>query len=326
MLNRNRIYFGLLILILVVVIAWASYGMLNAGKEEKTYLVSVIFNDSNSDRWTTMREGLEQAASDNNMELNIVSTGNMQDASEQKAVIQRELDNGAQGIILEPISSSELSDEIADISVNTALILLDTDVQPEDVYATAKSDNQAIGQAIGQAMVDDLGRDLTEKKIGVLCGNQAQSSMQQRLDGLNSILGKNQIQTEWTLNTMSDNLNEELLKKQVESPVDILVTLGNNETEKAVDYIQTINSSMQVCLIYGEGCSEKSVYYLDKGVIQSLVVPNEFNMGYQSMAAIAKQLQYKLSSAESTQIDFLVINKNNLYDADNQKILFPIVQ
>ena len=44
---------------------------------------------------------------------------------------------------------------------------------------------------------------------------------------------------------------------------------------------------------------EKNVYYLDKGVIGALVVPNEFNIGYLSAAAIAGQLREPLSSAKT---------------------------
>ena len=64
--------------------------------------------------------------------------------------------------------------------------------------------------------------------------------------------------------------------------MDILITLGNAETETAVDYLQADTSYKRQFMIYGEGCSDKTVYYLDKGIIKSLVVPNEFNMGYQS--------------------------------------------
>ena len=78
--------------------------------------------------------------------------------------------------------------------------------------------------------------------------------------------------------------------------------------------------------MYGEGCSEKAVYYLDKGLIQGLIVPNEFHMGYLSMEEIAKQLLYGASPAQNREIEFLTINKENLYDVESQKILFPIVQ
>ena len=111
-----------------------------------------------------------------------------------------------------------------------------------------------------------------------------------------------------------------------DEPVDILITLGNAETETAVDYLQADTSYKRQFMIYGEGCSDKTVYYLDKGIIKSLVVPNEFNMGYQSVHTIAEQIKYKFSSAESTTVDSLVINRQNLYDEENQKTLFPIVQ
>lgn len=70
----------------------------------------------------------------------------------------------------------------------------------------------------------------------------------------------------------------------------------------------------------------KNVYYLDKGWIQTLVVPNEFNMGYQSMEAIAKQLIYHMDTTRSSKVNYLVVDREHLYDADIQKVLFPIVQ
>ena len=73
---------------------------------------------------------------------------------------------------------------------------------------------------------------------------------------------------------------------------------------------------------------KKTVYYLDKGVIGALVVPNEFNIGYLSAAAIAGQLREPLSSAKKQKKcrGFLRSQNDNLYDEENQKILFPIVQ
>ena len=59
-MKKNRIYFGLLILALVVTIVWTSAGMLGVNKEEKKYSVSVIANDSNNDRWIAMRDWSRQ--------------------------------------------------------------------------------------------------------------------------------------------------------------------------------------------------------------------------------------------------------------------------
>lgn len=326
-MKKNRVYFGILILALLAVIGWASFGMLNVGKEEKMYSVSVIVNDSNNDRWIAMREGLEQSASDNKIELNIVSTGEISDIEEEQSLIDRELKNGADGIIVQMISSDEEASKVVEnIASKAEIILMDTDVLPEDVYKTVISDNEAIGEAIGQELQNDRGEDLEGKKIGILSGNQNQLSMSQRLTGFLDSISDSGAQIEWTLDAEGTGLDARLAKAQQEDAVDIVVALGNDEIETAVDYLETKAGMTQSYLLYGEGVSEKAVYYLDKGIIQSLVVPNEFNMGYQSVSVIAKQLQYKVSMEVNTPIDFLLINKDNLYEEDNQKILFPIVQ
>ena len=61
---------------------------------------------------------------------------------------------------------------------------------------------------------------------------------------------------------------------------------------------------------YGEGCSEKTVYYLDKGVIASLVVPNEFFMGYQCVKELAEKINYHQDNGvtEDT-VDFLSVTR-----------------
>ena len=322
----NKVYFGILFLVILVVTSWASYGMLNAGKGEKTYAISVIVNNSNSDRWTAMHEGLVQAAVDNHITLNFVSTGEIQDREEEETLIKRELENGADGLIIQMVSSYGVSDIIEKISSKAAIVLIESDITPEEVYTTVMPDNEAIGRAVGRSIIDDMGENVKGKKIGILCSNQSELSMVKRLKGLKSSLDKCGAKIVWTLAATPDNFKVKLMEKQENDPVDILVALNNDETEAAADLLQTYEAGKKKWLLYGEGCSEKNVYFLDKGIIKSLVVPNEFNMGYLSVDTIANQLKFKLASAENTQIDFLVINKNNLNNADNQKVLFPIVQ
>ena len=306
-MKKNRIYFGLLILALVVTIVWTSAGMLGVNKEEKKYSVSVIVNDSNNDRWIAMREGLEQAAKDDDIQLNYVSTGVFASEDEEKALIEREVENGADGIIVQLVSSEDTYAVFEKIDSSVAVMLLETD-------------------AVSETVLQDYGDSLSEKKIGILSGNQNQLSMQQRLGSVKKLLEDENIEPVWILSGQGENLSSELVTKQADEPVDILITLGNAETETAVDYLQADTSYKRQFMIYGEGCSDKTVYYLDKGIIKSLVVPNEFNMGYQSVHTIAEQIKYKFSSAESTTVDSLVINRQNLYDEENQKTLFPIVQ
>ena len=78
--------------------------------------------------------------------------------------------------------------------------------------------------------------------------------------------------------------------------------------------------------IYGEGCSEKLVYYLDKGLIQELIVPNEYYMGYQSIAMAAQNIRYYTDKTDQIEVEFVEVTKENLYDEETSWILFPTVR
>ena len=70
--------------------------------------------------------------------------------------------------------------------------------------------------------------------------------------------------------------------------------------------------------------SDNYVYYLDKGVVSSLVVPNEFFMGYQCIRELAGKLNYyQEDDGRDTEVDFLSVTGENLYDRDTENILFP---
>ena len=187
-MKKNRIYFGLLILALVVTIVWTSAGMLGVNKEEKKYSVSVIVNDSNNDRWIAMREGLEQAAKDDDIQLNYVSTGVFASEDEEKALIEREVENGADGIIVQLVSSEDTYAVFEKIDSSVAVMLLETDAVSEGVYSVTAPDNLWIGEALAQTVLQDYGDSLSEKKIGILSGNQNQLSMQQRLGSVKKLL------------------------------------------------------------------------------------------------------------------------------------------
>lgn len=322
-MSRNRLYLGIVFLGLVVLAVFFFSGVWNAGKEPQRHSVSVIVNDSNNDRWIAMKEGLEQAAGDCGIDLNYVSTGQFSDVEEELAVIERELANNADGMLIQMVSSDEVYEKLEKILPKKAVMLLWTDISPEEYYASVTPDNTGIGKALAERIAEDFQGGLAGQRIGILSGNQEQLAMRQRLKGFMERMYGSGAVIMWTLDIEQ---RETLEEHEREQPVDILVSLENDETEYAADYLREGRSVPDECLLYGAGISEKAVYCLDRGLIRSLVVPNEFSMGYQSVRAIAMRLNYPASKEESSRVDYLVVDKENLYDVDNQKILFPIVQ
>lgn len=324
-MKKNRLYFGMIIAFLVAIVVWTSYQMWNVGKEEEAHKVSVIVENSGLDRWSLMRQGLEQAARDYNIDLNYVSTSGFDGVSAELDVVRREIENGAKGIIVQMASGGNTED-IAEVALKASVVLIETDVTPEDLYVVVGPDNIRMGTALAKAVTEDFGPELSDRKIGILSGNQKQLAMQQRFSGVTDSLADEGAQVAWCIEGTAEQEKEAFGAMLRETPVDILIVLGNDELEMVMDEFAAGEPTDGKCVVYGVGSSEKTVYYLDKGWIDTLVVLNEFNMGYQSMEAIAGQLIYHTDVVEKCEVDYLVVDRTNLYDEDIQKILFPIVQ
>lgn len=324
-MKKNRLYFGMIIALLVAIVVWTSYQMWNVGKEEEAHKVSVIVENSGLDRWSLMRQGLEQAARDYNIDLNYVSTSGFDGVSAELDVVRREIENGAKGIIVQMASGGNTED-IAEVAAKASVVLIETDVTPEDLYVVVGPDNIRMGTALAKAVTEDFGTELSDRRIGILSGNQKQLAMQQRFSGVTDSLADEGAQIAWCIEGTAEQEKEAFGAMLRETPVDILIVLGNDELEMVMDEFAAGEPTDSKCVVYGVGSSEKTVYYLDKGWIDTLIVPNGFIMGYQSMEAIAGQLLYHTDVVEKCEVDYLVVDRTNLYDEDIQKILFPIVQ
>lgn len=322
-MRRNKRYAAAALVFLILLLILIIRGLGTSAGEEKKYSVSVIVENSSDDRWTALREGLQEGALDNNVRLNYVSTGEFVGANDELDIIRREIESGADGIILCLYDSAGMYEELEDLLSRDSVVLLESDAEPEAYYQTVGADNLEMGRALAGQILSDP--DAAGKTVGILCGNTLQLAMQQRLQGLTEGLSGSGVSVVWTLERDTDPEHDALAQAQQDGRADILVALDNRETERAVDYLISDPELAQQCTLYGVGNSEKVVYYLDKGVIRTLVAPVEFYMGYQSVKELSAKLQNH-GERENVTTEYLVVDRTNLYDEANQKILFPIVQ
>ena len=326
-MKSNRNVFILVIAVLLVIVLMASTSaLIMSGVRDDPVQISVVVDDSGSGRWASFQAGLEQAAKDNGVKLTIVPTGKNFTLRQQQMAINEEISGGADGVILQIASSRSTEEMISDISNKAVLMLVDTsadmDVDVEGKSACISADNMAIGRALANEVRIAYGNDLAGHKIGIVAGNQRQNSLIQRMEGFNENIGSSGVNVVWVDNSLSD-ISQKIEICQTQEKADILVALDNSGLEAVCEYaLRTSDSPM----IFGEGTSIKNVSYLDDGIINSMVVPNEYYMGYQSVVAIVRRLDNRLTPMEDQQISYRVVNRDNLFDVSNQRVLFPVVE
>ena len=92
-----EVVLGILVMILAAV-------MILGNTKEDLEKISVVVQDSDDTQWAAFRYGLRMAAQDQGVEMFVVGTESMMTVEEQEAVIEQELNNGADAVIVQPVS------------------------------------------------------------------------------------------------------------------------------------------------------------------------------------------------------------------------------
>ncbi len=316
MTNKMKYILSILLLILLL-FSIGTYGYMSSGDRNDTYHVSVILESNNSERWSILKQGIENAAKEYNTEITINTVSTQNGVTECLDIIRRELKNGTDGLILDLSNNNKLVKELDDMLLDTQIVMIESEIPISKGYSYIAPDNYQMGYDLGSNL---LKNKKNGKKIGIIVGNKKKNSNMERKNGLIAAIGDRNVS--WVLEDDRELTEETITNKINESPVDYLVGLNTVVTEEILNITK---DSGRIGIVYGVGNTEKIVYYVDKGVLGCLVAPNEYIMGYMSVNSMFNRLNYD-TKEERTIVDYLVINKENLYDVENQKLMFPMVE
>jgi hypothetical protein len=74
----------------------------------------------------------------------------------------------------------------------------------------------------------------------------------------------------------------------------------------------------------GVGTSSMVLYHLDTGVVDALIVPDYFAMGYSTVRQINAKLEAGYADFKDETHTFRIIYRDTMFDEDQQKYLFGI--
>lgn len=323
MKNNLRILYAILLISgLMGILVISSYFYINdtSKKEELTKISVIVYGTGTSDRWATIKQGLDQGALDFNTEINFVITTDEKNAKEQKELIDREIENGAKGIILAAADSNLLSDKVREYSDSIPIVLVETSIKNAEGLTYISADNYSMGLNIGRSVY--LSKE-DNKTVVVFVNNIQRNSVSQRYEGLMDSLRYTDCTIKlWELGEEDTDVAAFLQAKLREEPADSIITLDDKSLEDVIDAVQAVESNIHV---YGIGSTNKIVHYLDYGLIDSIVFQNEFNMGYLSVQEIISDILHEAKKPD-VDIEFRTVNRDTMYLPKNQRLVFPIVQ
>ena len=91
--------------------------------------MTVLLREEGGSAGIYLRQGMEQAAADFNVELRFLLPASPGDGEEQRQLLHREVENGAAAILLFPADRGVLAEEVRAGSATAALVTLETDMR-----------------------------------------------------------------------------------------------------------------------------------------------------------------------------------------------------
>ena len=279
--------------------------------------VSVLLYGNENGRWSSLKQGLSQAEKDLKIVFNYVATTKENSPQEQIEQIHREIEHGAQGLMIAASDSSELEETIEKVSKQLPIVMLENNINRADGIDYLSANNYEMGATLAKTLMKEQN---SNKKVYVVQANLQRNSVSERMQGFIDTLIDYDISI---LEPLENGTNQaEIRVLLLNHRPEIVVAFDNNTLEN-IAYV--VADSKLATKVYGIGNSDKVVYYLDKEMIQSIVYQNGLSTGYLGAQILYNEITENIESI-NMDISFRVIDKETMYSIENQRLLFPIVQ
>lgn len=281
--------------------------------------ISVMIREADSTSWATARQGMEQAAADLGAELRFLTLSSPDSVTEQKDLLAREVDGGAEGVVLVPAAPQQMEQQVREAAAKAVVVTMESDMTQSGATACISVDNRKMGEALaGRA----LGRLAAGDDVVLLDSAPGSSGVSARVDGAERLLkaaGCNVYR--YTLSAGQD-LTALITKAIATQHPAAILAFDTAATEQAARVAENTENPP---LLYGTGATNTIIASLDQGSIDTIAAQNEFAAGYLAVEATVKAVQKKPATEIQT-LQYYLVDRQNMDDADNQKLLFPVTR
>lgn len=300
--------------VLGTMVLFLAFLMLREKNVDKSYQISVIVENADDTQWSAFKYGLKMAAEDKGAEMVMVSTGASLSQEEEKKLIEEEIKNGADGVIVQPVSGEDTQQMLKKVGNKAEIMLVDDILSGIEKFPVIQTDAYAIGKTLVEELLKDYGGNLEGKTLGILNGKEDLKSSAEKEKGFIEALQGTGAEIVWSDTQITENMPD----------VDFVIALDDNSLRAAGEMAAANN--LHGAIVYGIGNSTQSVYYLDMGIAECLVIPDTFNVGYQSLTELVNKLEKAFYEYENQEISYTVMRKENMFSKENQEVIFTMSQ
>lgn len=302
--KNNWIELGMLgFLGLLVVLSLVIPQLFRDQRPPQLLSISVLLRDTDSSGWTAARQGMEQAADEMGAELRFLSLSGQDAAREQEELCLREIDGGAEALVVVPAAPEELYGALLQRQGSCPIVTLESFMGGS--AGTVAPDNTALGRRLAQTLLEDW----DEGEVLLLNTAPQCTGLTVRLDAARETLEEAGVPV---------RLEEELPRDA--AGVRWVMAFDSAATQQAAERREAEELSLA---LYGVGASTAVTSQLEQGNIAAVAAWSDYAAGYLAVRQAVEAVQGE--DGALSPLAFSMIRREDIYEPENQKLLFPIM-
>lgn len=281
--------------------------------------ISVLYRQSDASTWSVVRQGMEQAAVDLGAELRFLTPAGEDVPAEQRELLEREADTGTDAILLIPAGREALAETVRKITAaGTPVVTLETDLSDAGAAACIGTDNTALGQALGTAALNGA----PEGSLVVLLDTAEDTGVTDRMEAAEALLKAAGRRVYRCAPIGRETLTVAMERTLSAMSAAAVVAFDAADLEQAAALLA---DRPDAPLLYGAGSTATVAAYLEQSTILSIAAQNDFAAGYLAVGAAVRAVQGQVSF-QVEPLEFVLVRQENMYEPENQKLLFPVTR
>lgn len=292
------------------------------------HTVTLIAKSTQTEFWLSVFAGAEAAATEYNLDLNIVGPDTEEDYETQNQMVDEAVQAGTEALVFSAIHYDNNADAIdAAAQKGVKIVAIDSNVDSQAVSTYIGTDNYAAGQMAAQAA---LARVEGELHVGIINYDISSANGQERERGaVETFTRSGRAQVVSVINTLAESHIAQtdttaLLTQHPE--INVLLAFNEPTSVGAAKAIENRDAADDIFLV-GFDSNVSTVDGLQNGTVDALIVQNPYAMGY-----LGVESAYKLLTGQSKHVaptvdtSTQIVDRNNLFSIDSQKALFAFEQ
>lgn len=314
--NLKYIYYAFGIIAVIV-----STYILSTIEIDKTYNLVVVGKMKYSEYFQNIKEGAEIATNDYDVEVQFIASDDNLSTYEQIDLIKHSVEENVDALIIDPIVSGELEDLLLTIQSNgVKIISINNNFESgfEDYHVGINYSSIAHNLALQlESSIDEIGNILIIGSENYLENSRIKNELIDYFEENTKI--------NVTMYECKDDINfaSELIKSVIidyDGDIAGIISLDSSANLGTAKAIEELGSNI-VLVSFANTVQE--IEYIDKGIISTEFFYNPFVLGYLGVE-VAYDVLENQKQRDSYYISELLIDSDNIYDKDYQKILFPV--